>query len=508
MKSLFAHFSRSISARMFGGLSVMLALFVATVAIVLVMNSTQNSSSAAINDCGKLRMLSQRVAKASLLIADGDEFARGELMESVNEYESLLNGLVYGDPNRGLDRAEGRLAEQLERLRETWRDYRQRAEELVSNDADAMRFVRAKEAIVQSNTDLLEQANAIVSSLEAEATSKVDALLAVLYGLLVCGAVLFSGLVWALHRSLKPLKRLTSVSEKVAQGDFSTRASIRANDEVGVLGLAFDTMIEKIGRQISLLELTVSQLEEAKDHAEASMEKKSEMLAVMSHEIRAPLNGIIGMTNLLNQKVSNEEQKRYTEIVNVSGKALLEIIDDVLDFSKIEAGKLELNYGPFDLRTCVQEAVDIASYSASSKGLMMETRIAESVSPIVYGDQTRLRQVLINLLSNAVKFTRRGWVNVVVKEAASADGRSSNLMFSVEDTGVGFDEDEAERLFKFYSQANASTSRSYGGTGLGLAISKMLVEAMGGTIWVTSKPGKGTTFNFTIQADRKEQAEL
>ncbi|WP_421988559.1 PAS domain-containing protein [Roseococcus sp.] len=261
------------------------------------------------------------------------------------------------------------------------------------------------------------------------------------------------------------------------------------------------TVWDGIMRDITQEKLAAQALQDAKEKAEAAERSKSDFLAAMSHEIRTPMNTVIGMTRLALHTEMTPRQRNYLEKVETSAKTLLGIINDILDFSKIEAGSLELEDTGFTLESVLESLSAVTAMRAEEKGIEFAFSIAPDVPRSLRGDQLRLGQVLTNLVSNAVKFTAQGEVVVSVATTAREDG-SHILQFNIRDTGIGMSDEEVAGLFQPFMQAGSGTARKYGGTGLGLAISRQLVEMMGGRIWVTSQPGHGSIFSFTMPAGR------
>jgi signal transduction histidine kinase/ActR/RegA family two-component response regulator len=260
-------------------------------------------------------------------------------------------------------------------------------------------------------------------------------------------------------------------------------------------------------RDITNLEKTMRELEKAKYEAEQANKAKSEFLATISHEIRTPINGIVGMAELLKSAMLSEEEKENLKVLEHLAETLLNIINDILDFSKIEAGRMELQKSSMDIRELIADIVKSFSYTEKRQQVALNCHIDEQVPNIIYTDSARLKQILVNLLSNAFKFTEKGKIDIHIESIREED-HEVLLLFSVTDTGIGIAKDKLKTLFQTFYQVDSTSKRKYGGTGLGLSIVKKLVELMGGKIEVESEEGLGSKFSFEMTFEKVNKSSI
>ncbi len=334
-----------------------------------------------------------------------------------------------------------------------------------------------------------------------------------LAALLAAGA----GILLSLRMQAKitgPIKSLTDNMMKIRETqDFTHHVSSETDDETGHLVDAFNDMQRnirlrdrKLADHLENLEQTVEdrtrELVLARDAAEQANAAKSDFLATMSHEIRTPMNGMLVMAELLASERLTDQNRRYADVIVKSGQSLLTIINDILDFSKIESGKLELEHIELDPSTIVDDVMSLFWEKAASQNLELAAYVAADVPAGILGDPVRLNQVLTNLVNNALKFTKNGSVSIeILMRSLDPANNKVTLEFAVIDTGIGIPEEKCATIFEAFSQADQSTTRNFGGTGLGLAICQRLVGAMGGEIFVTSKPGQGSRFAFIVESE-------
>ncbi len=455
-----------LTLRYIAALSAVALLSLAGQAVVRIYFNRQLSDSQVVNIAGRQRMLSQRIAKAALIVSSTSdpadrELHRRELGQTVELWQRCHRGLQQGDAELGLPDDKSKVVKQMfEELEPSFRGMLAPAERLGASHAGRqptpLPSVDVAE-ILRHEPEFLQGMDTIVSEYAAEASRRVVQVERIELGLL-----------------------LVTLGVLLLEGLFVFRPAVR-----------------RIRTMLGALEATGAKLAAARDAAESASRAKSRFLAVTSHELRSPLHAILGIAEQLQKTPLGDSQRQGLGVVQDAGKTLLALVNDLLDLARIDSGKLELRMQAAPLASVLDGVLALARPAALNKGLDLSAKLAPDLPAAIVTDPLRLGQVLLNLLGNAVKFTDRGSVRLAVARRSRRDD-VAQLRFSVADTGIGIPPAERERIFQSFTQVDASRHRASGGAGLGLAIARSLVELLGGKLEVESEIGRGSCFSFDL----------
>ncbi|KAB2806789.1 hybrid sensor histidine kinase/response regulator [Phaeocystidibacter luteus] len=427
---------------------------------------SQRSDAVVINLAGRQRMLSQKIAKDALLLLNRRDSSSStsntfQLEMDYAEWTYAHEALMSGNDSLGIpnDYNSPEVVLLYNELQPSYQGMKLVVEKLLNQEVADDEAPMLIDMLLNQEAQFLPRMNGIVKQYESEASAKVLGMKsAELYLLLFSLTILvLEAILIFLPTTRRIRKFITALTSK--------------NEELG----------------------------KAKIAAEAASEAKSNFLANMSHEIRTPLNSVIGFSDIVLKSDLDPNQKQYLEYVSQSADSLLDLLNDILDFSKIEAGKLELSLEKTDISALCQQIVDIVRFKTNEKNIELLLRQSTDLPNYLYVDPIRLRQVLINLMGNAVKFTEKGHIFLEVK-VVSTNENQYEILFSVQDTGIGINPSKQKKIFEAFSQEDASTTRKFGGTGLGLSISNSLLNLMNSQLELTSTVGEGSTFYFTLNA--------